>query len=339
MKKYLKFFSILLLLFFTRCNNGPDIPANTKPEDRGTLIASDTESDGVFATTVSIEWVSGSEAILASGKGLYALNVTNGSLRLLDDGPKYRFAQTADGQYIFYFDSPAYTGEKDTLYRIKPDGSDKEVVVDVAYINADIAVSKDNRLLAYSRSETGIYLRDLETGTDSLLRSEGAAIRFSDDGGRLLVATNFFYDDMAVMNLNTGEEELIGFSRPGHLLWNDDGLFFPEIFNDDDGIHIFMYNLTDKTSNELYVKPLEANTNIPLATFSADLSQAAYWTSRIGPVEAALYSVDLAGKSEVRASFTTTTQLLGPLAYAPDNNTLIYILHTNDGVGIYKRDL
>ncbi len=339
MKKKLIFFPTLLILLLFRCNNGPDIPANSEPDDPGTLLARDEVTDGKLALTYSMKWVAGSEAILASGKGLFALNVTDGSFRLLDEGPKYRFVQTSDGQYIYFFNSMAASGEKETLHRIKLDGSDKEVVVDVAYINADIAVSKDNRLLAYSRSETGIYLRDLETGTDSLLRSEGAAIRFSESGPKLLVATNFFYDDMAIMDISTGEEELVGFPRPEYLMWNEDGLFFPEIFNDDDGIHIFVHNLIKKTTNEMFVKPLEANMNIPLATFSADFSQAAYWTSRIGPVEAALYSVDLADKSEVRASFTTTTQFLGPMAYAPDNKTLIYILHTNEGVGIYKREL
>ena len=339
MRKNLQILLVLVLLFFIRCSNDPDIPTITKPEDLGTLIAGDDVPDGELASTFVIEWATGPEAILSGGKGLFALNVADGSLRLLDEGPKYRFKQTSDGQYIYYFNSLVASGEKEALYRIKLDGSEKEVVVDVAFINADIVVSTDNRLLAYNRSETGIYLRDLVTGTDTLLRSEGAAIRFSDNGAQLLVATNFFYDDMAILDLSTGDEEIIGLPRPDYLLWNEEGLFFPEIFNDDDGVHIFIHNITLRTSNQLYVKPLDPNTIIPLATFSTDLSQAAYWTNRIGPAEAALYSVDLAKGDEVRVVFTTKTQFLGPLAYAPDNKTLIYILHTNGGASIYKRDL
>ena len=338
MRKNLQIFLVLVLLFFIRCNES-DIPTIIEPEDLGTLIAADEVPDGVLASTFVIEWVAGSEAILSGVKGLFALNVASGSFRMLDEGPKYRFEQTSDGQYIYFFNSSVVFGEKETLYRIKLDGSEKEVIVDAAYINADIVVSTDNHQLAYNRSETGIYLRDLETGNDTLIRSEGAAIRFSEDGAKLLVATNSFYDDMAILDLNTGDEELIGFPRQSHLMWNEEGLFSPEILNDDDGVHIFIHNLILKTSNQLYAKALDPNTNIPLATFPTDLSRAAYWTNRIGPVEAALYSVDLANGDEVRAVFTTKTQFLGPLVYAPDNSTLIYILHTSEGASIYKREL
>jgi len=338
-KKKWQIFPILVLFFFIRCNNDPDIPNNTEPDDLGTLIASDDVSYGKFASTFVIEWVSGSEAILAGEKGLFALNVADGSIRMLDEGPKYRFEQTSDGQYIYYFNSSVANGEIEALYRIKLDGSEKEVVVESTFINADIAVSKDNSMLAYNRTQSGIYLMDFETGTDTLMRSEGAAIRFSDSGTKLLVATNFIYDDMAIRDLITGDEELVGSRRPNHLLWNEEGLFFPEIFNDDAGVHIFVHNLIDKTSNQLYVKSLPPNLIIPLATFSTDLSRSAYWLNKEFTTEAGLYSVDLTNGDEVRAAFTTTANFLGPFAYAPDKKTLIYILHINTGGSIYKRDL
>jgi len=338
-KKKRQIFPVLVLFVFIGCNNDPDVPNNTEPDDLGTLIASDDEPDGKFASTFVIEWVTGSEAILSGEEGLFALNVADGSIRMLDEGPKYRFEQTSDGQYIYYFNSSVANGEIEVLYRIKLDGSEKEVVVESAFINADIVVSKDNSMLAYNRTRTGIFLMDFETGTDTLMRSEGAAIRFSDSGTELLVATNFIYDDMAIRDLITGDEELVGSRRPNYLLWNAEGLFFPEIVNDDEGIHIFIHNLIDKTSNQLYVKPLPPNLIIPLTTVSTDLSRSAYWINKEFTTEAGLYSVDLTNGSEVRAAFTTTANFLGPFAYAPDKKTLIYILHTDTGGSIYKRDL
>ncbi len=340
MIKKCQIFPVLVLLFFIRCNNnGPDIPKITRPDDLGTLIASDDVPDGKFASTFVIEWVAGPEAIFAGSKGLFALNVADGGIRMLDEGPKYRFKQTSDGQYIYFFDTSVTSGEKKPLYRIKLDGSGREVVVDQVFINADIAVSKDNSKLAYNRTQTGIYIMDFGTGTDTLIRSDGAAIRFSDNNAKLLVATNFNYDDMAILDLLTGDEELVGFPRPDQLLWNEEGLFFPQIINRDNEVHIFVHNLTEKTSNQLYIKPLDPNMTIPLTTFSTDLSRAAYWTNKNFTTEAALYSVNLTNSDEVRAAFTTTTDFLGPLVYAPDKKTLIYILLTNEGGSVYRRDL